>query len=66
MTLGRDNNAGDRRDVADEIEFFVERSVDGIGRIDQEQRASVRAPARPLLHRLGSELINFAAQGSRS
>jgi len=45
--VGRDNNAGDRRDVTDEMEiqFVVERRVDRLCRNDHEQRVAVSGRA---------------------
>src|SRR5262249_35252500 len=39
-----DNDAGDRRDITDEIEveLVVERRVDRVGRVDQEERIAIR------------------------
>src|SRR3954467_12870609 len=41
--VGHDHNAGDRRDVADEIEtkLFVQRSIDRVCRGDQEERVAI-------------------------
>jgi hypothetical protein len=41
--VGHDNDAGDRRDVANEIEtkLFVQRSIDCVGRGDQEERVAI-------------------------
>src|SRR6516162_4575786 len=42
--VGHDNDAGDRRDIADEteIKLFVERSIDGVYRSDEEERVAIR------------------------
>jgi len=49
------NHAGDRRDIPDEIEieFLVERRIDGIGRDDSQQRVAV---GRGAYHRLGGDI----------
>src|SRR5215475_8917066 len=41
--VGHDNDAGDRRDIADEteIKLFVERSIDGVYRSDEEERVAI-------------------------
>src|SRR5262245_39726922 len=41
---GHDNNAGDRRDVADKIEtkLFVQRSIDRVCRSDKKERVAIR------------------------
>jgi len=43
--VGHDNNAGDGRDVADEIEIqlVIERRVDRVVSTDQQQRVAVRS-----------------------
>ena len=55
MTKGHADDARDRRDVADEIEIelVVERRVDRVRRIDQEQRVAVR---RRTHDRLGADI----------
>ena len=55
MTLGDADDAGDRRDVADEIEIelVVERRVDRVRRTDQQQRVAVGGRAHD---RLGADV----------
>src|SRR5215472_14779309 len=42
--VGHDNNAGDRRDVADEIEveLLIKRRVHRVRRMDEEERIAIR------------------------
>ena len=49
-------DAGDRRDVAQEVErqMLVERGVDAVGRIDQQDRVAV---GRGVRHRLGADIV---------
>jgi hypothetical protein len=51
----KSNDARDRLGVAQEveIELFVERGVDGIGRRDEQQRVAVRCRA---YHRFGRDI----------
>ena len=52
---GDADDAGDRRDVADEIEIeiVVERGVDRVGLVDPEQRVAI---GRRMHHRLGGDI----------
>ena len=64
MTMGHAHDAGDRRDVADEIEIelVVERRVDRVARADQQQRVAVRRRAHD---RLGARYCCRRPAGSR-
>src|SRR5262252_7014394 len=57
--VGLPVNAGDRRDVADEIEtkLVIERGVDGIPTADHEQRVAVRRCAHD---RIGADIAAAA------
>src|SRR5215471_2955906 len=59
--VGHDHNAGDRRDVTDEIEveLVIERRVDRVGRVDQEERIAIRG-------RTHDRLRGDIAAGARS
>ena len=54
--VGRSHQAGDRRDVADEVEaeVLVERRVDAVGRVDEQHRVAVR---RRVDDRLDAEVV---------
>ena len=54
--VGHADEAGDRRDVADEVErqILVERGVDAVGGIDQQQRVAVGRRTR---RHLGADVV---------